>query len=174
MTTTPRSLVAALLFTASTAQAHVVLQQKSAPAGSYHRATFQVGHGCEGSSTRSLSVELPAEFASAKPMPKSGWSIAIESAKPSRPILLHGRPVESIVRRITWSGGPLADVHYDEFVMQLKLPDEAGRLHFKVRQQCERGEIDWAEIPVEGNAMPSFPAPALDILIPDPHAGHVH
>ena len=167
-------VAAVLLFAVSSAQAHIVLQQKSAPAGSYYRATFQVSHGCDGSPTRAISVELPAELASVKPMPKPGWNIAIETAKPSKPLSLHGKPVESVVRRITWSGGPLPDAYYDEFVMQMKLPDEAGRLAFKVRQLCEQGESNWVEIPAEGGAMPAFPAPALDVVMPDPHAGHMH
>jgi uncharacterized protein YcnI len=57
-------LIAAALL-ASSAQAHITLEQDSARAGSYQKLTFRVGHGCDGSPKAPAPVlnVLPAEGA---------------------------------------------------------------------------------------------------------------
>ncbi len=42
---------APLALSATAAFSHVVLETRSAPAGSAYKAVFQVGHGCQGSAT---------------------------------------------------------------------------------------------------------------------------
>ena len=44
---------------AGAAQAHITLEQPSAEAGSTYKAVFRVGHGCDGSPTRAITVHLP-------------------------------------------------------------------------------------------------------------------
>ena len=60
------------LLLASSAQAHVVLAQKEAEAGSAYKAVLKIGRGCEGSATRQLSVPVPPGLHGAKPVPKAG------------------------------------------------------------------------------------------------------
>ena len=148
------------------ATAHIVLEQPSAPAGSYYKSTFRVGHGCEGSATTSITVRLPEPMASVKPMVKPGWTIAVRTEKLAQPLMNHGKPVIEAVVEVTWTGGPLADAHYDEFALMLKLPDAPGRRWFKVLQKCEQGENDWSQIPAEGQTTRDLkmPAAALDLL----------
>lgn len=163
-----------LLCAAGPACAHIVLEQKSAPAGSYYKATFMVGHGCEGSPTTGITIDLPVAMVVVKPMPKSGWQLATETMPPPQPMTLHGRAVEQVVRRVQWQGGNLADAHYDEFVLLLQLPAQAGPLYFKVLQQCAAGRSEWTQIPQPGGGRLPYPAAVLEVLPVAPPKHHHH
>jgi uncharacterized protein YcnI len=142
----PAALLGAMAtLIAGLAHAHVSLEQTSAVAGTYQKLTFRVGHGCQGSATHTIAVSLPEGVTSAKPMPKSGWTIATPSA-----------------RDVVWKGGPLPDGWFDEFSLLVKLPDTAGKYYFKVAQVCEAGRMDWTEMP--GATAVTTPAPVLDVL----------
>lgn len=158
------ALIAVLLLPAS-APAHVVLEHQSAQAGSYYKAVFRVGHGCDGAATTSITVRLPEPMASVKPMVKPGWTVALRAEAPATPLMHHGKPVTEAVVEVTWTGGPLADAHYDEFALMLKLPATPGRRWFKVKQVCERGENDWSQVPADGATTQGLKTPAarLDI-----------
>jgi uncharacterized protein YcnI len=162
-------LVASLLGSASLpGNAHVVLADPAAAAGSYYKAVFRVGHGCDGSATTAISIEIPAGFSAVKPMPKAGWTLETNRAKLAKPYQSHGKPVEDEVTRIVWKGGPLPDAHYDEFSAMMKLPDAAGKQWFRVSQQCEKGTNEWVEIPAAGQSRRDLKMPAaeLDVIAP--------
>jgi uncharacterized protein YcnI len=97
---------------------------------------------------------------------KPGWTIAVTEGKLAAPVQSHGKTVTTRVAELSWRGGPLPDAYYDEFVMQVKLPDAPGRYAFKVAQVCEKGRVDWTEMPAAG-AHADAPAPALEVLPPD-------
>lgn len=156
----------------STAQAHIVLAEPAAPAGSAYRATFKVGHGCDGSPVTAISVRLPAGVHAAKPMPKAGWTIERRIDKLAVPYTLHGRTLTEDVSEVTWRGGPLPEGFYDEFVVQLQLPEQPGPLWFPVTQVCEQGRIDWTEVPADGTATRGLKAPAA--LLQVVPAAHTH
>jgi periplasmic copper chaperone A len=162
------SVVALTAFASFAARSHVVLEQKTAPAASYYRAVFKVGHGCAGSPTTAITIRLPQGVKNAKPAPKPGWSIARKVEKLATPYTSHGKTIAEDVTEITWRGGPLADEHYDEFIMQMQLPEAVGPIWFKVLQQCEKGQTDWSEVPVQGIATRGLKAPAalLDVIAP--------
>jgi uncharacterized protein YcnI len=147
------SLLFAAGLAAPLAHAHITLEQSSAPAGAYQKLTFRVGHGCEGSATNSITVVLPEGVAGAKPMPKAGWRIG------------------GAAREISWNGGPLPDSQYDEFSMQVKLPETLGSYPFKVIQVCDKGRAEWSELATAAGVKAKFPAPVLEVVAP---AGHVH
>lgn len=162
-----------ILFVAVKAQAHVVLEQKTASAGSYYKATFMVGHGCNGSPTTGIEIEMPEAMAVVKPMPKPGWQLTTQTTALTTPMSLHGRPITETVSRVGWKGGPLADGHYDEFVVLLQLPKRSGPLYFKVAQSCESGRNDWAEIPAAGQMQRlKLPAAVLDVQPATPAHHH--
>src|SRR3954468_9696094 len=152
---------AALLWTAS-ASAHAVLERKQAPADSYYKAVILIAHGCEGSPTLRVRVRLPEGITSAKPQPKPGWEVAVRREKLKGPIKAdHGRTITEIVAEVTWTGR-LADDNFDEFAMQLRLPDRPGQtLYFPVVQECEKGVHRWIELPTAGGQELREPAPAL-------------
>lgn len=163
-------LIAAALM-ASAAQAHITLEQDTARAGSYQKLTFRVGHGCDGSPTKAITVTMPESVIGAKPMPKPGWNIRLVEGKLAVPVESHGRRIASAVRDVSWSGGPLPDAYYDEFSVQVKLPAEPGKLYFKIVQQCEKGSVAWDELPGEAGVKVKAPAPVLNVL---PAEGAVH
>lgn len=153
------------------AQAHISLEQTSATAGAYQKLTFRVGHGCEGSATNSITVLLPEAVIGAKPMPKAGWIIATVDGKLNAPVVSHGVTIASAVREVSWKGGPLPDAQYDEFSMQVKLPEAPGKYYFKVTQVCDKGRAEWSEVPAAPGAAMKFPAPVLELVAP---AGAAH
>jgi len=154
-----------VFFVSQLSMAHVTLDQANASAGSYHKLTFKVGHGCDGSSTKTLIVSLPEGVEGAKPMPKPGWKLYTASVPLAVPYISHGKTVSQEVRVITWSGGLLPDAYYDEFSIQVKLPETEGKLYFNVNQLCENGRHDWVQIPGAGQSAHDLkePAPVLNI-----------
>jgi uncharacterized protein YcnI len=165
--------LASLVCALPAAHAHVTLEQATAPAGSYQKLTFRIGHGCDGAATRGLTVTLPENVIGAKPMPKAGWKITTVDGKLSVPVESHGRAITSAVREVSWVGGPLPDAYYDEFVMQVKLPDEPGKLYFRVVQQCGKVNVAWDEMPGDTSVKLKAPAPMLEVL-PAGAAQHQH
>ena len=145
---------------------HAVLLPNQAKSGSYHRAAIKIGHGCNGSATTKIVIEIPESVHMAKPMPKPGWEIEIVRAKLAEPYDSHGKLLTEDVRQLIWYGGNIPDDYYDEFVFHMKLPESAGKIYFPVKQTCTDGENYWKEIPDahDGHAGHSaFPAPVLEL-----------
>ena len=70
---------AALTLAASgAAEAHVVLEKTETKVGAGYKAVFKVPHGCEGSATTEVRIDIPEGVIAVKPMPKAGWTIALE------------------------------------------------------------------------------------------------
>jgi uncharacterized protein YcnI len=169
----------ALLASSAASYAHIVLADQAALAGTSYRATFRVGHGCDGSPITALRVTLPLGFTGAKPMPKPGWVLAVKVGKLDKPYASHGKTMTDDVVEISWTAADqdhaLPDAHYDEFVLRGGLPAAAGPVWFKVLQTCEKGSIDWAQIPAQGTSTSGlkFPAALLEIIASGP-VGHQH
>jgi len=160
------------------AHAHVTLEQAQAPAGSMTKAVLRVGHGCNGSATHTVTVQLPAGFRGAKPVPKAGWALALQKAPLAQPYDSHGRSITEDVTQISWTARSreawLEDAYYDEFTVRGQLPSQPGPLWFKVTQLCEQGRWDWAEIPASGTSTQGLKAPAVPLEVlpataPAPH-----
>ena len=94
---------------ANSANAHVVLDQRTAQASSYFRGAFRVGHGCDGSPVIAITINLPEGVRGAKPMSKPGWTIERQIARLAKPYDAHGKSVTEDVTAITWRGGLLPD-----------------------------------------------------------------
>lgn len=164
----PTILTAGLLAIApQIATAHVTLERQEANAGASYKGVLRVGHGCDGSPTTSLSVDIPDHAVAVKPMPKAGWTLATQEGPYAAPVTLHGRELKAGVRRITWSGGRLADGEYDEFVFagQISASAPAGTMWFPVIQSCETGENRWTEIPAAGQSARGLKSPAASLRI---------
>ena len=152
------------------ASAHIVLEYQVAPAESYYKATFKLGHGCGASPVRQIIVTIPPGVQGPKPMPKPGWAILIEREKLATPYKDHGRTITEEVSRITWTAKTRDDWvqndWYDEFSLQARLPATEGTLYWKVSQVCEQGRVDWDETPGPGKTLKDLksPAAALEIL----------
>ena len=160
------------------ASAHVVLEYQVAPADASYKAAFKVGHGCDGSPTRQVSVAIPAGVLSAHPMPKPGWALEVQRAPLARPADLHGRTITDAVVRVTWTARTPADMlaaeHYDEFVLQARMPSQPGPLYWPVTQVCEKGRHDWAEVPAPGQKFSDLNSPAALLEVLPAQGGHSH
>jgi uncharacterized protein YcnI len=156
------------------AHSHVVLETQTAEAGSYYKAVLKVSHGCEGSAIKKIVVQIPEGFQSAKPMVKPGWDISIKKEKLAKPYTSHGRTVDQDTKEIVWDGGLLPNAYYDEFVVVGKLPEKAGKIYWKVKQECEKGEIDWSQIPTSSQSIKDleYPAAVLNLLKPQIEEHH--
>jgi periplasmic copper chaperone A len=160
------------------AHGHIVLAEPKAVAGSYYKATLRVGHGCNGSTTTGLTVQVPAGFQGAKPQPKFGWTVATRKAKLATPYSSHGKTVTDDVVELRWTAAnkeaALPDDQFDEFAFMGRLPDSAGPMWVKVLQACENGQNDWSEIPASGASTRGLKTPAalLDIQAAPKHDHH--
>src|SRR6187401_1171052 len=111
------SLIAFATFAVSSAGAHVSLENRQAIIGAGYKAVLTVPHGCAGSATVKIRVQIPEGVIAVKPMPKAGWSVEAISGKYAADYSYHGKKFSEGVKEVVWSGGKLADGHYDEFVM---------------------------------------------------------
>lgn len=150
------------LLLSSFAAAHVTLETREAQAGSSYKAVLRVPHGCDGSATTGIRVQLPEGFRAAKAMPKAGWTLSTLK-KAVTPYDSHGKQISSDVVEISWQGGKLPDDQYEEFVFRGNLPAQGEMAWFKVLQSCEQGRTDWVEIPANGSK-PAKPATGVKLL----------
>lgn len=153
---------------ASSADAHVTLAVKETPANSSYKAVLQVPHGCDGEATVAVRVQIPEGVIAVRPMPKPGWTLTTTRGAYAKPYDSHGRTVNEGVKEIVWSGGSLADEHFDEFTFAATIATDGGAakaVYFPVVQTCAKGDAAWTEIPRDGQSARELkkPAPALRI-----------
>ena len=155
-------------FIATPALAHITLEQAEAPVGAPYKAVFKVPHGCDGSTTVKLTVQIPEGVIAVKPMVKAGWEIETKRAAYAKSYgYFHDAKFDQGVTQVTWSGGKLPDAFYDEFVLSVFIAGDlsAGQtLYFPAIQTCEKGEHRWVETPVPGKHSDGDPAPGLKLL----------
>ena len=147
------------------AAAHVSPSPSSAPAGSTTVIGFTIGHGCNGSPTKSVSLKVPDGINAAKPKVKAGWRITVRKVKLSPPVKdAHGNTVSERVDTITWAGGTVRDEEFDTFEVRFGMPDKAGgTVAFPIVQTCAKGVNRWIEIAAKGESEPESPAPVVSI-----------
>jgi uncharacterized protein YcnI len=164
-------LIALAVFATSPAGAHVTLGDSRATIGADYKAVFVVPHGCAGSPTIKLRVQIPEGVIAVKPMPKDGWKLDVVNGKYSAEYDYQGAKLSEGVKEVVWSGGRLRDHVRDEFVISTFLasglkPDTT--LYFPVVQECEQGISRWIDIPAEGQAAHGHegksPAPGVKLM----------
>lgn len=140
-----------LIYWPTASFSHISLESKTATAGSTYKAVFQVGHGCSGSPTTTIAVQIPPGFEAVKPHAKAGWAITTQGNT-----------------SVTWVAASkeaaLPSAHFDEFILRGKLPGVAGPLWFKVLQTCDDGvnksSNNWSEVPAIGVSTKGLKSPA--------------
>jgi uncharacterized protein YcnI len=157
------------LLSAPSASAHITLESKETTIGAPFKAVFVVPHGCAGSATIKIRVQIPDGVIAVKPMPKPGWNVEAIKGKYASEYDFHGTKLSEGVREVVWSGGKLPDDFYDEFVISTYLtgalkPD--SMLYFPAVQECEQGISRWIDIPADpAHAHDSkSPAPGVKLL----------
>ena len=157
---------------AASAAAHVTLEKRQAAVGSYYKAVFAVPHGCSGSATVKLRVQIPEGVIGIKPMPKPGWTLETVRGKYITEYEFHGSKLSEGVKEVVWSGGKLADDNFDEFVFSSYITPGLKAdttLYFPVVQECEQGVSRWIDIPTQGQGDghgpgSKTPAPGLKLI----------
>jgi uncharacterized protein YcnI len=161
-------ICAYLLSIATPALAHVTITPGRATAGEQATIALRVPHGCDGSSTTAISVQIPDTVASVTPQYLADWTVDTTMGPLAEPVELHGETVSEGIREVTWSGGPaIPDGLYFDFGLSVRMPDAAGEaLYFPIVQTCERGEMQWIEIPAQGEDDHDLeaPAPAVELV----------
>lgn len=170
VSTSVAAAIAAILF-ASSAFSHVSLQTKQAPVESSYKAVMRVPHGCKGSPTVKIRIRIPEGVVGVKPQPKAGWTLETIKGDYAQPYTLYGAQIGSGVKELVWTGGPLPDDHYDEFVFVSYLSSGLTpntTLYFPVVQECEQGVARWidqsATNPKAVDDHSDSPAPGLKLL----------
>jgi len=155
----------ALSFT-NTSFAHATFERAEAAPGAAYKGVLRVPHGCEGQATHTVRIKLPDEVVGVKPMPKAGWKLTTVEGPYAKPFDNHGCSETKGVREIVWSGGDLADAHYDEFVFTSTIIRDAaaGMIYAPVVQECANGRQAWIDIPKAGEARPKAPAPGIRLV----------
>jgi uncharacterized protein YcnI len=160
MKTIPSSLLfaAAVLLSPLAAQAHVSVASGPAFANTSQEITFGVGHGCEGSDTYSVKIDIPAGVT----------SVRAETSDFGRATV--ARDGAGNVTSVTWQKPDSdlieADDNYYKLTIRIKVPNQPfTTLFFPAHQTCKTagGEIkstEWTALPGEQGE----PAPALKIV----------
>ena len=140
--------VALLVAGPGVARAHISPDPSEALAGSEESISFTVEHGCDGSPTVQLDMQVPDGVSDIVPEPADGWSASVDG------------------QVVTFVGGPLPDDEELTFAVRMLLPDTPDvTIHFPFVQRCEVGEIRWIDVPTDGAGSElDEPAPALRLV----------
>lgn len=110
--------------------------------------TFTVPHGCDGSPTTKLVIQLAEGVTGAQPGNVDGWKGSVSG------------------REVTFEGGPLADDEQLGFPITMTMPAQEGYILFPTMQTCKKGETHWIEVQKEGEDEPKYPAPVIHLTEP--------
>lgn len=174
--TSMTAATAAALALAAPAGAHVTIDPAEGPADGYATLQVQVPHGCDGSATRAVRVQIPASVPSVTPQVHPGWEVATKEG-PKDPVELHGEQVTRGVSEVVWTAadaGPLPDGRLDLFGMSVKLPaGKAGdRVYFPTVQECVKGKSAWIQIPQPDESEDDLESPAPAVTLTAATGGH--
>ncbi|MFE9930375.1 YcnI family protein [Streptomyces sp. NPDC005533] len=157
-----------VLVLSGTAFAHVGVQPVGdAAKGGYATLNFKVPNERDNASTTQLEVNFPVDQPLTSVMPQDipGWTSSVEKTKLDKPLTVHGKQVNEVVTKVTWSGGKIEPGKFQQFPVSVgKLPENADQMAFKSIQTYDNGEVvRWIEEAKEGAAEPQNPAPVLKL-----------
>lgn len=135
--------------------------------------TFAFSHGCDGSPTSSIAIDIPDGVASVAPGLAPGWTIervGADEGIPTRVVYTADEPVDSGLRAA--------------FDVQVQFSEDVAgdTVAFPVVQTCVDGETAWTEIAEDGQDPHTLDAPAPTVAVAvgvavdehgDAHAGQV-
>ncbi|WP_183096083.1 YcnI family copper-binding membrane protein [Nocardioides stalactiti] len=163
---------AALALAAAPASAHVTVTPSTTAAGAYTVLTVSVPHGCDGSATTRVAIDLPEGIYAVTPTRNPFWSVEKVVEQLDEPVTdAHGNEITERVDQVVYTAEtPLPDGVRDTFELSLQLPDAEGEtLAFPVLQACEKGETGWTEVAADGQDEDELehPAPLVTITAAD-------
>lgn len=162
----------AVVGAAAPAAAHITITPSTTAAGAYAVLEASVPHGCAGSSTVAVTIQIPEQVSSVTPTRTALWEVdkTMETLDPAVTDG-HGRQITERVASVTFrTDTPLPEGYRDVLELSLLLPDLEGEtLAFPTIQTCEQGEAAWIEVPADGQAEDELelPAPAFVLTAAD-------
>ncbi|MDB4976607.1 MAG: hypothetical protein JWN48_4948 [Myxococcaceae bacterium] len=167
-----RATSAAALLTLATALsptlalAHISLVSGPGYANTTQELTFGVGHGCSGSDTYSVKIDIPAGVTSVRAETSGLGNVSVQ-----RDAMLN-------VTSVTWQKADAdvlkSDDNYYKLTIRVKVPNAPfTTVYFPAHQTCRAADgttlpvVDWvatAETPADDAGPAAEPAPALVIL----------
>lgn len=163
---------------AGSASAHVEIAEGEVAAGSEAVLTLQVSHGCQGSATTELRIQMPESIPAVTPTRNAFYSVDKKTEALDPPIQdSHGEDITERVSEVVDTAiTPLPDGYRDTFELSMQIPDDAAgtTLYFPTIQTCEEGETAWIEIPAAGQDEEELeaPAPSVQVVEAAPGEGH--
>ncbi len=155
---------------AAPAAAHVSIQEDEVAAGSSAIVTFAFSHGCEGSPTTQLRIQMPESIPAVAPTINANWDVEKVTETLDTPIEdAHGEQITERVSEVVYTARtPVEDGFRDTFELSLTVPEDAAgeTIYFPTIQTCESGETAWIEIPAEGQDAEELesPAPGVEVV----------
>jgi uncharacterized protein YcnI len=173
----PLAALATLALVAAPASAHVSGTPSETAAGSFTVLTMSVPHGCEGSPTTRIEIQVPESVLSVTPTRNAFYDVEAKIEKLDEPVSdAHGNEVTERTGSIVYTANdPLPEGQRDTFELSFQVPDAAGEtLAFPTVQTCEKGETGWVEVPAEGQDPEEleFPAPSFEVTEASEEGGH--
>ena len=153
---------------AAPASAHVTVTPSVAGAGSFTVLTVALSHGCDGSATTSLDVQIPEEILSVSAARSPFWEAEPQIEQLDEPATdAHGNEVTERVASVRFTATePLEDGVRDSVELSFQIPDVEGEtLAFPTIQTCEKGETAWTQIPEEGQDAEELDTPAPSFVV---------
>ncbi|QLD11061.1 DUF1775 domain-containing protein [Microbacterium oleivorans] len=138
------------------ASAHVHVTPEEVAADGSTRIDFSFSHGCDGSPTTALVVDIPAEAQGATPVVDGAWTITTETGDAGIPT------------RITYTAvAPIPDAYAASAGMNVIFPGstEGESFAFPVTQQCEAGEAAWTQLAEDGQDPHDLDYPAPVVVV---------
>lgn len=125
----PAAVALALTASAAPAHAHVGMTASTTTAGSSAVLTFSVPHGCDGSPTVRIAIQIPETITRVNPTRHPLYSVTVTKRTLDQPITDgHGNQVTQRDDVIVYlAKTPLPDGQRDAFELALTLPNSPGR-----------------------------------------------
>ena len=173
----PLATLATVALVAAPAGAHVSGTPSETAAGSFTVLTMSVPHGCDGSPTTKVEIQVPESVLSVTPTRNPYYDLEANIEKLDEPVAdAHGNEVTERTASIVYtSNDPLPEGQRDTFELTFQVPDAAGEtLAFPTVQTCEKGETGWVEVPSEGQDPDELehPAPSFEVTEASAEGGH--
>lgn len=130
---------------AGPAAAHIHPDPASVEAGAPATVGFVIEHGCDGSPTTEVAIEVPEGATDVAGVDVAGFTASVDG------------------QVVTFAGGSLPDGTEQGFQVSFTAPQTPGEVPVKIIQTCEVGSLEWIEEEVEGQPEPEHPAPVLAI-----------
>ncbi len=152
---------AATLAAAPSALAHVTANPGTAPAGSFAKIDFRVPNERDDASTRKVTIEFPPGVFFVSFKTKPGWTRTVRWVPVDPPASPFGAPITRRVASVTWTGGRIRPLEFDEFSVSMLIPSKRGTtLRFPATQFYGTGEVvRWGDAAADGE----HPAPRVRI-----------